>query len=46
MDIYTLQDFIFQTKGIIYLLIAGYLISFPLYWKFVSARDKDNEEEI
>ena len=44
MDIHTLQDFIFQTKGIIYLLIVGYLIGFPLYWKFISARDKDKDE--
>lgn len=44
MDIHTLQEFVFQTKGIIYLLIIGYLIGFPLFWKFVFAREKKEEE--
>jgi hypothetical protein len=44
MDIHSLQEFIFHTKGIIYILIIGYLIGFPLFWKFVFAREKDKDD--
>jgi hypothetical protein len=37
----TLQEFMFQTKGIIYLLILAYLIGFPLFWRFLNRNDKD-----
>jgi hypothetical protein len=33
--IFTLQDFMFHTKGIIYLLAIGYLIGFTWFWKFL-----------
>ncbi len=44
MDIHTLQQFVFHTKGVIYILIVGYLIGFPLFWRFLHAREpKDND---
>jgi len=37
----TLQEFMFQTKGIIYLLAIGYLIGFAWFWKFLNRFNKD-----
>jgi len=42
-NIHTLQEFMFQTKGIIYLLAIGYLISFTWFWKFMFRRDRDDD---
>ncbi len=41
--IHTLQEFMFQTKGVVYILSAAYLISFTLFWRFMFARDKKDE---
>ena len=40
-SIHTLQEFMRQTKGIIYLLAIAYLVGFVCFWKFMFARDKD-----
>ena len=42
--IHTLQEFMMQTKGIIYVLAAAYLIGFTAFWCFLHARDKKNDE--
>ena len=39
--IHTLQEFMKQTKGIVYLLIIGYLVLFPLWWKFLNRNNRD-----
>jgi hypothetical protein len=33
-----------QSKGIIYMLSLGYLIGFVAFWKFISARDKNEDD--
>lgn len=38
---YTLQDFMTFTKGITYLLMGGILVFMPLFWYFLTGRDKD-----
>jgi len=37
---YTLHDFLLHTKNITYLLLAGILIAFPLFWRFLTGRDE------
>ncbi len=44
-SIHTLQEFMVQSKGIIYMLSLGYLIGFVAFWKFISARDKDENSD-
>lgn len=39
--IYTLQDFMVYTKGITYLIMGGILIFMPLFWSFLTDREKD-----
>jgi hypothetical protein len=39
--IHTLQEFMFQTKGIIYILGVGFLIGFFSFLKFLHARGGD-----
>lgn len=39
--IHTLQEFMTQTKGIIYILALGYLIGFVSFWRFLNRRQKD-----
>lgn len=41
--LHTLQEFMFQTKGIVYILAAGYLIGFVAFWRFLN-RSRNNEE--
>jgi hypothetical protein len=41
--IYTLHEFMFQTKGVLYLLGVGFLIGFVLFWGFVHDREKNEE---
>lgn len=38
-SIHTLQEFMLQTKGILYLLAISYLIGFVCFWKFLHGRD-------
>ena len=39
-SIHTLQDFMFQTKGVVYLLAIGYLIGFVWFWRFLFKGEK------
>ncbi len=39
--IYTLQDYMIYTKGITYLIMGGILIFMPLFWYFLTGREKD-----
>lgn len=41
--IYTLQDFMTQTKGIVYILVISYLIGFTAFWHFLFRRDKKED---
>jgi hypothetical protein len=38
--IHTLQQFMFHTKGIIYILAIGFLIGFTAFWKFLTKNDE------
>jgi len=44
--IHTLQEFMTQTKGMLYLLSAGYLISFVAFWRFLHGRDKEDNPKV
>lgn len=37
---HSLHDFMFHTKSIIYVLMGGILIAFPLFWLFLTGRDE------
>jgi hypothetical protein len=39
-QIFTLQDFMFSTKSITYLVIVAALIAFPIFWRFLTDRDE------
>ncbi len=41
--IHTLQEFMFQTKGMVYLLAIAYLIAFTWFWKFISNTKKNRD---
>jgi hypothetical protein len=43
-SIHTLQEFMFRTKGILYLLAISYLIGFVWFWKFLNGRQKNEED--
>jgi hypothetical protein len=38
--ILTLQDFMYSTKSITYLVIVAALIAFPIFWRFLTDRDE------
>jgi hypothetical protein len=38
--IHTLQEFMFQTKGLVYLLAITYLIGFTWFWGFVNRKNR------
>lgn len=40
--IYTLHDFMFRTESITYIIVVAALIGFPLFWRFLTARDKSD----
>jgi len=40
---YSLQDFMFCSKSITYLLMGAILIFMPLYWLFLTDRDEKKE---
>ena len=42
-SIHTLQEFMFQTKGILYMLAIGYLVGFVCFWKFLHGRPKQDD---
>ena len=37
---YTLHDFMFHTKSIVYLLMGATLVALPLFWCFLTGRDE------
>jgi|YNPNPStandDraft_1061719.scaffolds.fasta_scaffold01496_10 hypothetical protein len=38
--IHTLQEFVTTTKAVSYLIAVAYLIAFPFFWRFLTAREK------
>ena len=41
--IHALQEFMIQTKGIVYILAIGYLIGFTAFWKFLMRGEKKED---
>jgi hypothetical protein len=41
--VHTLNEFLMQTKGVLYLISVGYLIAFVAFWKFLHGREKKGE---
>lgn len=41
--IHTMQEFMLHTKNIIYILIVMILVAMPLFWKFLSDSDRDDD---
>jgi len=39
--IQTLQEFMLQTKNIIYVLIVLGLLAMPAFWRFLNGRDRE-----
>lgn len=39
-QIFTLQDFMYVTKSITYLIMVAALILFPVFWLFLTGRDE------
>lgn len=39
-QIVTLQEFMYTTKSITYLVIIAALILFPIFWRFLTSRDE------
>lgn len=37
---YTLQDFMLHSKNITYIVMAVVLIALPLFWRFLTGRDR------
>ena len=42
-EIHTLQEFMLQTKGTLYLLAIAFFIGFVSFWKFL--HDRENEDD-
>ena len=40
---YTLHEFMLHTKGVLYLLGVGFLVSYVLFWGFAHDRDKNED---
>jgi hypothetical protein len=38
-EIKTLQEFMYTTKSITYLVVVAALILFPIFWRFLTGRD-------
>jgi hypothetical protein len=41
--IHTLQEYMFRTESITYILIVGALFAITFFWLFLSQRDDDEE---
>jgi hypothetical protein len=41
--IHTLQEFMLQTKGILYLLAICYFVGFIWFWKFLHGRNRNDD---
>jgi hypothetical protein len=39
---YSLHDFMFRTESITYIIVVVALIGLPLFWRFLTARDKND----
>ena len=37
----TLQEFMLQTKNVIYILIVMALVAMPMFWIFLTGRDEE-----
>ena len=37
----TLQEFMFRTESITYILIVLALVFFPIFWRFLTERDEE-----
>ena len=37
----TLQEFMLQTKNVIYILIVMALVAMPMFWVFLTGRDEE-----
>ena len=37
-QIFTLQDFMYTTESITYLVIVAALVLFPIFWRFLTSR--------
>lgn len=45
MEFYSLQEFFTHTKGIVYLLMGGILVSVLLWWQFLMGGKEDSPAE-
>jgi hypothetical protein len=43
--IHTLQEFMLQTKGMLYILAVCYLVGFVYFWKFLNKSNKKRDSE-
>jgi len=43
--IHTLHDFMFRTESITYILVIAVLVSFPVFWRFLTEREDDAQEQ-
>jgi hypothetical protein len=39
--IHTLHEFMLSTKNVVYILVAGILIGYAVFWRFLCERDTD-----
>ena len=38
-----MNEFLMQTKGMLYLLVVGYLVAFIGFWRFLHDREKKED---
>jgi len=43
--IHTLHDFMFRTESITYILVIAVLVSLPVFWRFLTEREDDAQEQ-
>ncbi|MEW6443810.1 MAG: sulfate respiration complex protein HmcD [bacterium] len=43
-QIHTLQEYMTSTKAVSYLIALLYLIAFPIFWRFLVAREKGQSQ--
>jgi hypothetical protein len=41
--IHTLQEYMFRTESVTYILIVAALVGISFFWRFLSERDDDEE---
>ncbi len=42
--IHTLHEFMVSTKAVCYLVGLLYLVAFPLFWRFLGSRDREDDK--